>query len=263
MSKGFYAPRVDRTPRELLPAGRYEGVLISLIDLGTQPGGQYAPRRKILLGLELQRRGKVLRRDDGEPVVRSLTRTLSLFERSKLRPDVEALLGRPLTEDEADGDLDLSTLIGRACSVSCRHVTRGDGQGMYAELSLSPIDPEDEVTAHESDVTVYELDPSGSIPPDLPSWVGDKIRASEEWRAVNGGYQRSAPAQQPRPAGRSMAAGGPAPATRTTAPAPAQTAHPEGGSAAMSRAMAEADKARARFAKTEPATTAEEALEVF
>lgn len=109
------------------PDGVWPAVLVDVIDMGlwdTMDG----QRQKFKLVFEIAEK-----MNDGRPYVVSAIYTASLYERALLRPAVEALLGRPLTEQETR-DFDLDTLIGNPCEVNIEHtVSRKDGK-TYANV---------------------------------------------------------------------------------------------------------------------------------
>lgn len=63
---------------------------------------------------------------------------VSFEERAPLRKDVETLLGRQLTANEAETGLDLQTLVGRPCQVVVTHKTGVGGKPVAVVTLVQP-----------------------------------------------------------------------------------------------------------------------------
>lgn len=95
--------------------GTYSAVCNKLIDLGTQEGeyqGVKNKRHQIIIGWELGEKNS-----KGEPFTVSGFYTVSLSDKSKLRPMLEAWRGAAFTADELMG-FQMSTILGKPCMVS-------------------------------------------------------------------------------------------------------------------------------------------------
>jgi hypothetical protein len=126
-----------------VPVGVFPARCFSVIDLGTQQQefkGDIKLLRKVQIGWELygeDEKGEPLKTDDGEPMSISKRYTLSLSEKSNLRPDLEAWRGRPFTVEELKG-FDLEKLIGVPCYLNITHTERGEK--VYANVaSIMPL----------------------------------------------------------------------------------------------------------------------------
>lgn len=106
--------------------GTYPARCISIIDLGTQHGeyqGKPTVRRQAMLVWELPT--EVMETKDGEkPMTVSKFYTVSLSEKSNLRPDLEAWRGRAFTAEELLG-FDLNNVLDKPCMVSITHNANG------------------------------------------------------------------------------------------------------------------------------------------
>ena len=126
-----------------VPAGVFSARCFSVIDLGTQIiefQGDTKYQRKVQLGWELygeDEQGAHLTTDDGQPMSISKRYTLSLSEKSKLRPDLEAWRGRPFSEEELKG-FDLHALLGAPCLLNITHTEKGNKT--YSNVaSITPL----------------------------------------------------------------------------------------------------------------------------
>jgi len=106
--------------------GTYPARCISIIDLGTQRGeyqGKPTVRRQVMLVWELPT--ETVETKDGEkPMTVSKFYTVSLSEKSNLRPDLEAWRGRAFTDEELLG-FDLNNVLDKPCMVSVKHNEKG------------------------------------------------------------------------------------------------------------------------------------------
>jgi len=95
--------------------GSYSAVCNKLIDLGTQEGeyqGVKNKRHQIIIGWELAEKNS-----KGEPFTVSGFYTVSLADKSKLRPMLEAWRGAAFTAEELEG-FQLSCILGKPCMIS-------------------------------------------------------------------------------------------------------------------------------------------------
>lgn len=104
---------------EKCPAGMHRATLVGMFDVGNQPGFKAgdSPMHKVVLVWEMEPRDT-----KGRPfqMIDSLASYLSAptaKKKSKFAERVEALLGRPLTEDECKTGVDDSLLLGKSCQL--------------------------------------------------------------------------------------------------------------------------------------------------
>lgn len=123
------------------PEGYTRYVLVDVVDMGEKDTG-FGPKMRVKLVGELAEK-----MEDGRPFLISDTFNASLYksanQTSHLRKAAEALLGRPMTNEEAD-DFDLDDLIGKTCSVHIEHFTsdRGTFANVKGWFKNKPTDPE-------------------------------------------------------------------------------------------------------------------------
>lgn len=121
---------------EPCPAGPQVAVCCDVVDLGIVEvtfSGETKRQHKV----EIRWQSAELR-EDGKPFLVRERFTLSLHEKSKLRPFLEAWRGRKFTDEEAEG-FDLERLIGVAGYINVVH-RQGSKGGTFANVaSIMPL----------------------------------------------------------------------------------------------------------------------------
>lgn len=109
---------------ELPPAGTHLAICYRLVDLGTQPGGQYGPMHKVMLGWELP--DELMK--DGRPFTVSGWYTWSMGEKANLRKILEGWRGQPFSEPDFKGShrFDVKNVIGKPCLLTIVHEHKGE-----------------------------------------------------------------------------------------------------------------------------------------
>jgi len=177
-----------------VPAGNHAAMCYSVVDLGTQENKTFGGmNHEVLitweipdLRIEIERDGKRL------DLPRAISRrfTISLHERSNLRRALESWRGKPFTDAQLEG-FDLRCLVGASCLLNVVHV--GSGGKTYANVSTvtplpkmmasaMPEKPENPMVYWE----IEQLDGGGEIDARIPEWVRNKIKESDEYRAMSG-----------------------------------------------------------------------------
>lgn len=170
------------------PAGSHCARCIRVIDMGTQPGGEYMgqkkpDRRKVAISWELPEELMTEGDNTGKPFTITQWYTASLTEKALLRLHLESWRGRAFTKDELKG-FDLKNLIGQPCLLilgvgehSERVQVRGIGKlgkGMACPPQVNKsvhlsLDPE------EFDKSVFDT---------LGERTQSKIRETREWKRL-------------------------------------------------------------------------------
>lgn len=178
------APKPKST-YEAVPAGTHVARLYSIINLGTSSfefKGEMKTSTKIRLTFELPGEMREFG-DDKElkPMAISREFGFSMGKKSHLRPFVEGMLGVALHDEEAY-NFEIEDLLGRTCLLSVSH-TEKDGN-VYSNInSASPLMKG--MVAPEGINPTSILDVNTATPEQveaLPSFLRDKIKASEEWK---------------------------------------------------------------------------------
>lgn len=138
------APR-SSSSYEPIPAGSYVARCYSIIDLGTvQPKNpEFAASRKIKITWELPTE---LRPNNDpspnsqmeKPATISKDFTLSMHERSRLRPTIEGWFGKKFPSNDSAYDFDVEKLLGKTCMLAV--VNEEVGENIYSNISsISPL----------------------------------------------------------------------------------------------------------------------------
>jgi hypothetical protein len=165
--------------RKPIEAGAYAAVCDMIVDLGVQPspGGQYAPKRTVLLRFQIPEVRVEFTKDNETrslPAVISRTVGLSLNEKSTLYGLLTSWRGRAFTQDELK-KFDLGKVAGKPAFINVTHSVKGDRT--YANLtSIMPLPKSMTAPALEGEVLVFSTDaPNPDVFDKLPTWVQDKI----------------------------------------------------------------------------------------
>lgn len=185
---GLLAKDKGGSDYEPLNTGMHHAVCYGVIDLGTQPGGQFEPKRKVAFLWEVPSERITLEKDG---VKKDLPRgisaifTLSLSPKSRLRPVLESWRGRPFTEEELAG-FDLKNVLGANCFLNVVHA-QGTGKNVgktFANVaSVNPLAKGMTKLKSENPLLFFSLDECGSpitVPAAVPDWLKGKIMQSEE-----------------------------------------------------------------------------------
>lgn len=183
----------------ITPAGVQHAVAISVIDIGTQPpSGNFPARRKVMIAWELPNEKIPVKSADGlatieMPRVISKDYTLSTDKKATLRNDLKSWRGRDFTAEEIKA-FDIQSVIGANCLLNVIHVTKEkpDGPKTYANVGgLMPLAKGMPKLAPENKTLVFDI-PSVmpvTFPDNMPEWVQNKIKASEEYKElINPGH---------------------------------------------------------------------------
>jgi hypothetical protein len=177
--------------RELAPAGKYFGVIVSVIDIGTQ-AFKHKADRQVVVTWELHKRKGPALDSKGRNLTVSDFYTLKFGEyqgkKAKLRQLVESMFNRTFTPEEVEDGYDVEDLVGEACGLQIVHEAKaGDANKKYAKIaSVFSLDEDDEKPTSELDEVYYEVDPSRNIPDEVLKWLHPMIERSKEWVAAHG-----------------------------------------------------------------------------
>jgi hypothetical protein len=159
--------------------------------MGTQDGGQYADKRKVLIAYELVDETADFGNEEEETFVLSKRYTYSMGTKSNLRKDIESILGGKIEIPE-DG-FDVEEILGTACQIQVLHEEGNNGktypniksimkakgkvdEGMQEQILLS-LEPD------EFDEEEFEL---------LPEWLQNAISDSPEHQELTQPKKRKA-----------------------------------------------------------------------
>jgi hypothetical protein len=181
---------------EIVPAGNHVARLFKIINIGTidtgfqNEDGSPKVQPKVRLYFELTNKTKTYTDKDGvevtKPFAISKEVTLSLYKgtlTAKLREITEAILGKALTDAEAEV-YDIEKLMGLPCMVQVNHEKNKEGN-VFAKLATVSSLPEG-LTAPElvntptiQNVNFMTLEEIA----ELPEFLRDKMQSSLEYKS--------------------------------------------------------------------------------
>lgn len=170
----------DYTPA---PEGTHLAVCTGMFDIGTQTSPLYGTTKyEVILRWELCEE----RTQDDRPLIISAFYTASLSPKANLRRDLDAWRGKKFTAEELK-EFDLKSILGAPCMLSVTHNENGKAK-VSGVMSIPKGMTKPKA---EGDLIAYDMDEMGwrERVEDLPSWIQDKVRMSEEWTGIEGGVQ--------------------------------------------------------------------------
>lgn len=160
-----------------VPEGSHLAVCDMFVDLGIQRS-DFGDKKKIYLRWQIPAL-RVEYEKDGEkinqPMAIGSTYTLSLAEKSALRPMLESWRGRAFTAEELK-KFDVTTIVGAPCIITVAHKPK-DGGGIYANIgAVAKLPAGVSAPVPEGEPLIYDADNLGTFEK-LRPWLQDKIKA--------------------------------------------------------------------------------------
>jgi len=181
----IYAPKSESKQFDPVPVGNHVARVYRVIHIGTVEGewkGEPKLTNKVMLGFELPNEKKVFNEAKGEePYVMSRKFTLSFSPKASLLPVVEGIIGRKLSEEEAE-TFDMESLLGAVCLLNVVHVTKeGNTYANIHGTSPLPKGMEAPQAINAPQVLNYDtFDPKVFV--SLPEFVRTEIMSSVEYK---------------------------------------------------------------------------------
>lgn len=157
------------------PIGTHVARCFQVIDLGHQKtmwNHQEKWQPKILLSWELPN----AKMEDGRPFAVSSRYTLSLSEKSQLRPLLESWRGKAFTDEEAEG-FDIKNVLGRYCMLGIVHNAK-DGKTYVNVSAALKMPPGMEKPPAVNPDVYFNLDTDDVTK--LPEWLQSIVKKSRE-----------------------------------------------------------------------------------
>lgn len=174
--------------------GTYAAVCKSIIDLGDQWSEKYKKASaKVLFVWAIPEETIEI---NGETVPRTVSGTYSasLAEKSNLRKMLEGWRGRKFSPDELKG-FDLRNVLNAPCLITIVHKPSADGTKTYTEVSaVTRLLKGMPAPACDMPTTLYSIEDDFTFEgmANLPEWVQNRIKASEQFKAFESGANSSA-----------------------------------------------------------------------
>ena len=172
-----------------VPSGNHVARCYSMVYVGTIAAeylGETKMQKKVHLTFELPNEMMIFNPDKGEqPRVISKAFTLSLSEKSTLRPFLESWRAKAFTQGEADG-FDIAAVVGAPCMISIIHKQKKDGSGIKADISSVASMPKGTNCPPQiNDTVVFSVEEFDQHLFDgFPDWLKDQIRSSVEYKEM-------------------------------------------------------------------------------
>lgn len=175
-----------KTTFEPISEGVHIAICIAVVDLGTQTSswnGEEKSQHKVAITWEVPE--ETVMGEEG-PVPKVITRmyTLSLNEKSALRPHLESWRGRSFTDKELEA-FDLRAILGKGCQIGVLHEYKNDRTyaGVGNVMSL-PRGMEPPAPCHP--LVYFDLSDPKSLEQfeSLPEFLKLRIEASPEYAAL-------------------------------------------------------------------------------
>jgi len=159
-----------------VPEGSHLAVCDMFVDLGKQDS-RFGAKHKIYIRWQIPKLRINYEKDGVQveaPMAIGSTYTLSLAEKSALRPMLQSWRGRAFTPDELK-KFDVTTIVGKPCMITVTHAPK-DGGGVYANIGAVVKLP-DGIPAPvlEGEPLVYDADNMTSFEK-LRPWLQEKIK---------------------------------------------------------------------------------------
>jgi hypothetical protein len=189
--------------KSIAPEGMHVARIYQIIDLGTtEQGGNFpGKKRKVQILLELPNELAIFNPEKGEqPYYLRKGYTLSMNSKAILRKDVESLLGKKMTDEDA-AKFNVFSLLGAPCMVQVVHAIKGDNT--YANINnITPMPKGMTCPAPFNPTLVFSTQtPDMTVFASMPPFVQDKIKESDEFIAYMASQMESHGAPTPAPKG--------------------------------------------------------------
>ena len=183
-----------------IPEGQYAAVCDMMVDLGLQSGGNFGPKHKVYIRFQVPDE-RIQYEKDGQqfdlPAVTGVQQTLSLSDKSNMKPFLEAWRGKKFTAEEVR-EFDITAVAGKPAYINIVHETKGDKT--YANIaSIMPVPRGMQAPKVEGEVIIYDDDNQHNFDK-LPQWLRDKVNAQlDEDEPAPSGRGGGAPGGYTRP----------------------------------------------------------------
>lgn len=176
----------EPTTFELPPAGTHLAICYRVLDLGTQPGGQYGPQHKIMIAWELPDEAM----EDGRPFSVTGWYTWTMGEKSNLRKMLQGWRGKPFDASDFKGPnrFDIKNILGKPCLITIVH--NDVGEKTYANVNtVSGLVKGQKAPPPINPLQYFWLSQDrfdGELLAKLPDGLKTKIMASPEYKRLTG-----------------------------------------------------------------------------
>ena len=167
-----------KAQRNPIPEGIYPAICVRVIDLGLQTSQMFGTTsHKVLFCWEVP---EVTIEVDGVDMPKMISRefTVSLGEKSNLRPFLESWRGKSFTEEELEG-FDLKAVLGAPCQAQIVHNDKG-----YEKINVMALPKGMPIPKPATELIYFDLSVANCLEQmaKLPEWVQEKIKLSPQYK---------------------------------------------------------------------------------
>lgn len=157
--------------------GKYLGALIGFAYIGTQPGGQYGPKPKVMLRWELhKRKGPSL---DSKEFIHTITQRFGATVRGDKSLLAKALAAHGVEIPEGQ-EADSRDWLGKSCWLDLEAETGDNGKEYINVVGISRLDPEDDQPPKQVLPSEHWDDSDAAAGVECPDWAAWAVAKSTD-----------------------------------------------------------------------------------
>lgn len=165
---------------EQLEEGTYPARCIGLFDLGTQTHEKFGSNRMIYVAFEILDEEK----EDGSPFIMGMFMTVKFTAKATLGKILKSWFGIEIGKDET---YEFEEFENAAAMVTVQNKTNDEGEEKNKIIAVARVPKKMKVGEAQNDFVEFSLDNfKKSTFDQLPEWLQDRIKESEEWPSVYG-----------------------------------------------------------------------------
>lgn len=169
----------DAKEFEMPPEELYVAALVGIFDLGTQPTRMWGDKDQLHLRFEIEydsESGESKRYCIGQ------TYTKSLFKKASLYKVLEALRGKPFTEEDIKAGFDPFTLLGKCCQLQVKHSDPTADGKVYANVNSVIKVGRGQSLKPSVQLLKFDFETDGKVIPEgTPKHIAAWIQKSKNW----------------------------------------------------------------------------------
>ena len=161
------------------PPGTHPAICYAVVDLGTQTGeyqGEVTVRHQVWIAWEFPE--LMFEMEDGPPMPKTISifLTLSLHDKSSMKPLLEGWRGKSFSDDEKEG-FDIKNLLEKPCLINVIH----DRDGKQKINAIMPPDDKAKAFKLKHNRTYFSFEDGGEIPASVSDGIKRIIMKSTEY----------------------------------------------------------------------------------
>ena len=166
---------------EQLEEGTYPARCIGLIDLGTQTHEKFGTNRMIYVPFEIIDE----EREDGSPFIMGMFMTVKFSPKSTLGKTLKTWFGIEVKQGD---DYHFEEFDNAAAMVTVQNKANEEGEEKSKIITVARVPKKMKVGEAQNEFVEFSLDDfNKSVFNELPEWLQDRIKESEEWATIGKG----------------------------------------------------------------------------